>query len=38
MTGTERVRAYEGRGYRMLEGWEASARAVEDGVADEDAG
>ena len=29
---------HEGRGYRMLESWEAPARAVEDGVTDEDQG
>lgn len=29
---------HEGRGYRMLGDWEAPARAVEDGVTDEDAG
>jgi ketosteroid isomerase-like protein len=28
---------HEGRGYKMLAGWEAPARAVEDGVTDEDA-
>jgi ketosteroid isomerase-like protein len=29
---------HEGRGYRMLADWQAPARAVEDGVTDEDAG
>ncbi|MFL5898704.1 MAG: nuclear transport factor 2 family protein [Solirubrobacterales bacterium] len=29
---------HEGRGYRMLEGWEAPARAAGDGVTNEDAG
>jgi SnoaL-like domain len=29
---------HEGRGYRMLEDWQAPARAVEDGVTDEEAG
>ena len=29
---------HEGRGYRMLEGWEAPAQAVEDSVTEEDAG
>jgi ketosteroid isomerase-like protein len=29
---------HKGRGYRMLEDWEAPAHAVEDGVTDEDAG
>jgi ketosteroid isomerase-like protein len=29
---------HEGRGYKMLEDWQAPARAVEDGVTDEDAG
>ena len=29
---------HEGRGYTMLEDWQAPARAIEDGVTDEDAG